>query len=239
MVLYPAMPTPLRRPALALLPVVLLVLSATRAAAGFLGSNAPDPIVLLAPPPTAGTDEARDDLDNTARIFARRTPTQVALGKSEADLTVFAFAPVIGDFFSPGRFPKTEALFKAVSAEASAVTSTAKIHWNRPRPYVADPARFPELVLREPSPSYPSGHSTRGTLYSILLSELFPEKRDALLEAGRTAGWVRVEIGVHYPSDVYAGRVLGRALAQAFLRSPEFQQALAEARAELAAPVAK
>ena len=233
------MTTPARRPLVAFLPVLLLVLAASRAAAGYLGAGAPDPLVLLPPPPTAGTDEARADLDNTARVYAQRTPEQVALGRFEADLTPFVFAPVIGDFFQPGRFPKTEALFKAVTAESGAITSAAKKHWDRPRPYVAAPDRFPELVVREPSASYPSGHSTRATLYSLLLAELFPEKRYALLEAGRTAGWVRVQIGVHYPSDVYAGRVLGRALAQAFLRSPEFQQALAEARAELAAPAAK
>jgi len=46
-------------------------------------------------------------------------------------------------------------------------------------------------------------------------------------------GWLRILGGVHYPTDMYAGRVLGQALARAFLASPAFQQDLAAVKAEL------
>ena len=38
---------------------------------------------------------------------------------------------------------------------------------------------------------------------------------------------------MHYPSDVYAGRVLGLAIAQGFLRSERFRAELATVKAEL------
>jgi len=41
--------------------------------------------------------------------------------------------------------------------------------------------------------------------------------------------------GVHYPSDVAAGRILGNAIADKMLANPEFQAALAKAKAECAA----
>jgi acid phosphatase (class A) len=42
-------------------------------------------------------------------------------------------------------------------------------------------------------------------------------------------------IGKHFPTDVYAGRVLGKAIVRELLESPVFQHDLAEARAEAAA----
>ncbi|MEJ1972377.1 MAG: hypothetical protein WDM96_07920 [Lacunisphaera sp.] len=41
--------------------------------------------------------------------------------------------------------------------------------------------------------------------------------------------------GVHYPSDLEAGRLVGEALAREMLQSPALQSELAKARAEIAA----
>ena len=111
----------------------------------------------------------------------------------------------------------------------------AKDHWKRPRPFVADAARFTEPGDPEKTPSYPSAHSTRGTLFALILAEIFPQHRAAILAKGRLIGWTRVEIGVHTPLDIYAGRVLGQAMAEAFLRDPAFQADLAAVKAEVAA----
>jgi acid phosphatase (class A) len=86
--------------------------------------------------------------------------------------------------------------------------------------------------IREPSYGYPSGHSTRGTVYSLVLAELFPERKDAILAVGRTIGWDRVLLGVHFPTDIYAGRVLGQAVFRELMASPAFQHDLAEAKTE-------
>lgn len=99
------------------------------------------------------------------------------------------------------------------------------------------PADFPDAIEHEEMTdySYPSGHSTRGTVFAFVLAELFPAQREAILARGREAGWLRVQGGVHYPSDILAGRVLGLAIGHALMRSPAFQADLAAARAELAA----
>jgi len=203
----------------------------------YLPVKTPDALTLLPPPPSAGSLEARTELDTAYRIYSAATPEELARGESENELTIFHFASVIGPWFQPGKFPKTEALFKEVETEARSVTSVGKSYWKRLRPYNADPALFPHAIEHEErsSYSYPSGHSTRGTTYAYLLAELFPEKREQLLETGRDCGWLRVQGGAHFPSDVYAGRVLGQALARAFLQSPAFQHDLAEAKAEIAA----
>jgi len=217
--------------------VALVAASVSRLFAAYLPAGTPDTIALLAPPPPAGSAEARADLENTFVIHSTATPAELALAKDENKLTIFHFAPAIGAWFVPGRLPKTEALFKAVEAEAKAATDGAKKFYQRPRPYHLEPARFPHSIENEDPThySYPSGHSTRGTVFALLLAELFPDQRDAILAKGREAGWLRVQGGVHFPTDIYAGRVLGQELARDFLRSPEFQSDFAAAKAELAA----
>jgi acid phosphatase (class A) len=216
--------------------VALQAVIAPSLSAAFLAAGTPDASALLASPPVAGSAEDKLDLENTFTVHTGATPAEIALGKDENKLTIFHFAPAIGVWFVPGKFPKTEALFKAVEAESKAVTDQAKKYFKRPRPYHVAPERFPHSIEHEDPThySYPSGHSTRGTVFSLLLAELFPAQREAILAKGREAGWLRVQGGVHYPTDMYAGRVLGQELARDFLRSPEFQAELAAAKAELA-----
>lgn len=217
--------------------VALAAAGANSLFAGYLPPGTPDTIALLAPPPAAGSAEARADLENTFVIHSSATPAELALAKDENKLTIFHFAPAIGAWLVPGKFPKTEALFKAVEAQAKAATDGAKKFYQRPRPYHLEPARFPHSVEHEDPThySYPSGHATRGMVFAFLLAELFPDKREAILAKGREAGWLRVQGGVHFPTDIYAGRVLGQELARDFLHSESFQHDFAEARAELAA----
>ena len=207
------------------------------AGATYLPADRPDAVALLAPPPVAGSAEDKIDLDTSYTVASTATSEQVALAKDEVKLTIFHFAPAIGPWFQPGKFPKTEAMFQEVEVESKAVTLKAKKHWQRLRPYIVDPARFPHAVEQEKATdySYPSGHSTRGTAYALLLAELFPARREALIAKGREVGWLRVQGGVHYLTDIYAGRVLGQELARDFLASPAFQSDLSAARAELAA----
>ena len=224
---------------LALVSAVPLRAAPASAPVSYLADSHTDVLTLLAPPPTAGSAEDKADLEAAYAVASTATPAQVAQAKSEVKLTPFHFAPVIGPWFQAGKFPQLEALFKEIEKESKAVTSKGKKHWERTRPYIVDPVRFPHAVEHEKPTdySYPSGHSTRGTVYSHILAELFPEKRAALIAKGRETGWLRVQGGVHYPTDIYAGRVLGQALARDFLASPAFQADLAAVKAELAAAV--
>jgi acid phosphatase (class A) len=230
-------PMPTRPTILALSLLAFVAAPLCGADAKYLPSGVPDAVALLAPPPVAGSAEDRWEIDAAHRLHAAATPEQLARGTDEIKLTIFHFAPVIGDWFKPGKFPKTEALFTEVEAEAKVVTGVAKKNWQRIRPYHVEPALFPKAIEHEDRTDYcyPSGHSTRGTVFAALLAELFPDKRAALLEKGRDSGWLRVLGGVHYPEDVFAGRVLGQSLAREFLKSQKFQADLAAARAELAA----
>ena len=203
----------------------------------YLPADQPDVLTLLAPPPLASSEEEHADLESSFAVASTATPEQLAHARAEDKLTVFHLTATAVPWFQPGKFPKTEALFAEVEAESKPVTTRGKKSWQRLRPYHVDPARFPHAIEHEKPTDYgyPSGHSTRGTLFALLLAELFPAQREALLAKGREAGWLRVQGGVHYPTDIYAGRVLGQALARAFLAAPDFQADWAAVKAELAA----
>ena len=103
------------------------------------------------------------------------------------------------------------------------INDVAKTHFARPRPAQLE-KRLEPCLEKDKSPSYPSGHATTAMVYAIILAEVAPDKRPALLERAREIGWNRVVAGVHYPSDNVAGRVLGQALARALLADWSFRQ---------------
>ena len=227
---------PIRRPrtfAFLLLLPLLLSTSQLFAEAPYLAPGHPDGVALLAPPPAAGSGEEAADLIAVHSAFQSRTPTEKDRAMKDAGLSFSLFEPAIGPLFQPGKLPKTEALLKKVKAEIGEIIDIPKDHWKRKRPYELDQ----HLSLGDPEPScgYPSGHSTRGTVYALLLAELFAEKSDAILAIGRDIGWDRVLIGKHFLSDIQAGRVLGQAIVRELLSSPAFQHDLAEAKAEIQA----
>lgn len=205
--------------------------------AKYLAPGQPDAIALLAPPIPADSVEGKYALEAVFAAHTQAAPDALARAASENTLTIFHFAPCIGPWFRQGKFPRTEALFKQVEAESKKASDEAKKVFRHPRPYHVAPERFPKAIEHEdPSHySYPSGHSTRGTVFAALLAELFPEKREALLAKGRDTGWLRVVGAVHYPEDIFAGRVLGQALVRELQRSEKFRADLAAVRVELAA----
>jgi acid phosphatase (class A) len=225
------------RSSLFLAVAVLALAGPVRALGPYLGSNAPNALLLLPPPPALGSVEDLADRDAAFRVYSTCTPKQFAIGVEQQRLTVFHLTAEILPWFQAGKFPKTEALFKQVTDESFLVSRPIKLVWKRQRPYITDPVRFSKVIEPDPNPTptYPSGHATRATLYAQILVELFPEHRDAILAKACESGWLRVQGGVHTPLDIFAGRTLGQAIAQALLRSPAFQLDLAEVKAEIAA----
>jgi acid phosphatase (class A) len=208
--------------------LLLLGLAAPlRAADQYLAAGQPDGLVLLAPPPAPGSPEEAADLATVRAVFKAQPLLDKDLAEAVENLSLSLFTPAIGDFFQPGKFPKMEAMLKEVGKETSKVAKVPKEHWKRPRPYQLDPGLPVDTGF-----GYPSSHSTRGTVYALILAELFPDKKDAILAVGRDIGWDRVRAGKHFPSDVQAGRVLGQAVFRELMASQAFKNDLAAAKAE-------
>jgi undecaprenyl-diphosphatase len=61
--------------------------------------------------------------------------------------------------------------------------------------------------------SFPSGHTLHAVSFSIVVIDAFPEWAPLLIPFACLVASSRVILGLHYPSDVLAGAVLGALLA--------------------------
>ena len=199
----------------------------------YLAGNKPDVATILPPPPTMDSPEQAADMATVVAVHGACTPKESEVAFSEKKFDVFTFAPVVGPFFSATNLPKTAAFFDQVQSDAAAVTDEAKDIFKRPRPFVVDPSLASGKL--EKSFSYPSGHSTEATVLSLVLADLLPDKKDAILAESRAIGWHRIQIARHYPSDIYAGRFYARTIFNDLKSSPEYQKDFAAAQAEIRA----
>lgn len=80
----------------------------------------------------------------------------------------------------------------------------------RPRPWVVM-ADFETLVRSGDMNSFPSGHTCAAFAFAAALCCTLPEKwgRAAAVAAALLMGFSRLYVGVHFPSDVLAGALIG------------------------------
>jgi len=64
-------------------------------------------------------------------------------------------------------------------------------------------------------PSMPSGHAMNAFAGAVLLGAVVPRARGPLLGLAALIGLSRVYLGVHFPSDVLAGALLGSGIGAA------------------------
>jgi undecaprenyl-diphosphatase len=81
---------------------------------------------------------------------------------------------------------------------------------HRTRPFVAHPQIHPLYVVH--SSSFPAGHAATAFAGAVLLSAVAPRLTPGLLVLATLIALSRIYDGVHYPTDVLAGAVLGAAV---------------------------
>jgi membrane-associated phospholipid phosphatase len=74
-------------------------------------------------------------------------------------------------------------------------------------------------IGREPGTySFPSAHAVTSFASATAIGALLPDARKPILGAAALMAATRPYLGVHYPSDVVAGSVIGRVIGSAFAR---------------------
>ena len=105
---------------------------------------------------------------------------------------------------------KNKAQYIIYSSIAALLISSAIKHLvNRPRPIITYP--FLEKVVAASSPSFPSGHTSDAFTLAASLSFAFT-KWYVIIPSFAWAiavGYSRMDLGVHYPSDVLASMLIG------------------------------
>lgn len=209
---------------------------------GYLArAEVPDSLALLPPPPEQGSAALAADVAAFRSLTALRDSPRGALAVHDANLkfpqAAQAFACALGVTVSEQATPHLNMLLRRTLADAGGATYKAKEKYQRQRPFVAlkasscTPAEEAQLAK---DGSYPSGHSALGWAWALVLSEIAPERADALLQRGRAFGQSRGICGVHWRSDIEAGRLVGAAAVSRLHANPVFTAQLAAAKAELA-----
>jgi acid phosphatase (class A) len=210
--------------------------------AGYLQpAELPDSKALLPPPPTPGSAAfAADEEAYRATRALRDSPRWVQAAR-DAELgfprATEHFSCALGIAVSAEATPHLNMLLRRVRMDASRATDKAKEFHARRRPFMAanDATCTPKEQAQLKADAYPSGHSSIGWAWALTLAETAPERADAIFARGVAYGHSRVVCGVHWKSDVEAGRLVGAATVSRLHANPVFVAQVAAARQEVAA----
>jgi acid phosphatase (class A) len=222
-----------------------------RAGSGYLKGyldrqQLPDSLALLPRPPAGGTPEAAADLAIHRATRPLRDTPRWALAAADDNLkwpkAAEVFSCALDLPISAEATPHLNMLLRRTLLDAGLSTYAAKDSYKRQRPFAAlnegTCAPASEATLRNDG-SYPSGHAALGWAWALVLTQLAPDKADALLQRGHAFGQSRVVCGVHWQSDVDNGRVMGAAAVARLQSDPVFLAQAALAKGEISAARAK
>lgn len=173
--------------------------------------------------------------DNFIQRFDDRTMLSLALSRTPEATPTMRFLSrnimygnigvpaglLIGGIITNDRNMRENAGYVASSTAITFVaTYLIKKLVGRPRPFLRNLKIVPVYIPGESS--FPSGHASTSFSTAMALSQAYPKWyviAPAFLWAGGTA-YSRMYLGVHYPTDVFSGAVLGSGTA--LLLKPAF-----------------
>lgn len=201
-----------------------------------------DSIQFLGPPPAADSGAKAGDVDTfkaTRRLEG--TPRWALATRDDsvgAAQMMANFSCAVGARMTPQSAPVLFHLFTRLAPDAGLAIGPAKAFYKRPRPFVEKGGKVciadAERDQLGKTWSYPSGHSTYGWLTGLVMALVAPGQATEVLARARSYGESRVVCGVHYESDVQAGRVAASAVFAALQSDAAFLADVQTARAELA-----
>jgi len=197
-------------------------------------------VALFPPPPAENSEQTRRELVELLAIQQRRTPQEAAAAQADRKTEIWQFAGALALKPEAVRaMPTLNELAEQVEDDVRPYVRAAKYRFLRLRPYEIEPRITPCIGDVRGDLSYPSGHATYGYVMAYLLADMVPERRTGLFARAQEFAQQRALCGVHFPSDLEAGRVGAEWLARHFLANAEYQAEAAAAKRELRAAAAR
>jgi acid phosphatase (class A) len=189
--------------------------------------------VILPASPNPDSSADRLDRETVSNFQSLKNTPRWAQARADASLNMMEiYAPIIGPEFTPARRPEVVALLAYAGRKFSEASNESKSTFPRPRPFMADPSLNICTDTPPAGSSYPSGHAGWGWLSAQIMARVEPTRTQALLARGLDYGTSRVVCGVHYPSDVVAGRLVGDAILARLDNDPRYHELLSAAKAK-------
>ncbi len=169
----------------------------------------------------ARTDQIKNRVMDIAHIgyWPDLDPNSSSPGMNFSHL-FWEYTEVFDKAFDNQNRPKTAKLLQGVTRDARIIEFTLKAHFNRARPYHLNSEL--DVMTKINSPSFPSGHTLWAYVQAFIWSELFPNNRLDFLTVAREVGESREIMGIHYPSDEEAARILAHRMIELMSNNPIF-----------------
>lgn len=207
----------------------------------YLTGETADFVAIFKAPPAADSTATRIELDELLELQTKRTAADIAAARADRKTEVERFYGALG--FPAGAdpdLPLLHALAAHVEDDTRPYVRAAKDKFRRLRPYEIEPRMEPCINNVRGDLSYPSGHANYGYVIAYLLREMIPERETQLIARADEFARQRMVCGVHFRSDLEAGRAGAQWLMLAFDGSPDYRKdanaAMAELRAALQLP---
>lgn len=175
-----------------------------------------------APPPSTGSQKMKDETAEVRRTIENLTNAQLAIAQKWNDgagtysppghWNDLALEYVRDARMSEVRAARVFALLNMAMHDAGVGCWEAKYHYFNPRPSQLDPSIKTKIGIPN-FPSYTSGHSTFSAAASGVLSYLFPSGASSFAAMRDEAGISRMYGGIHFRSDIDAGKLHGEKIA--------------------------
>lgn len=210
---------------------------------GYLHGDAPlDSKQFVPPPPAEGSARQQADVAASEALRPLEGSARWDLAAKDAHLSfpsaASIFSCALGANVSEAQTPALYRLLQRSLTDLGLATYPAKTAYQRLRPFLINGEAIcspEEREMLETDGSYPSGHSAIGWGWALILSQLAPEKAEAVLARGRDYTRSRMVCNVHWMSDTEAGMAVGAAAFARLQNNTLFQATMSAARSELAA----
>lgn len=203
-------------------------------------SDLPDSLALIPAPPAPGSAAQADDDAAFHELAKFQGTARGAIAVEDANLSfphaADTFSCALGVPISVKETPNLNMLLQRTLTDAGLATYKAKDKYQRTRPIVVfkvascTPA---EDGFLKTDGSYPSGHTSIGWNWALTLTEIAPDRADAILQRGRAFGQSRGICGAHWKSDIESGRIVGAATFAKLHSNPVFMAQMEAARSEV------
>ena len=176
---------------------------------------------VMTPPPVRGSAQDLQDIATILQLQNSRTAEDCQRAAVEANISLKSFFGAPYGPLSDQEVAKWESFFEKVRGDVDFFAYQAKQFWGRPRPFLED-QRVNPCVKREGTLAYPSGHAAISRVFASLLMRIFPERTQVFAARADQIAFDRVMSGMHHPTDIEAGKLLGQVLFQRLMNNANF-----------------
>lgn len=212
---------------------------------GYFKTSPLDGKSVLGPPPAPDSPRGKADQAVFEQTRALKDSPRWTIAIRDNDLwqggAIERFSCALGVAVNEKQTPTLWKMLHRLETDVRLIGTPTKQFYGRKRPPLGNdlPICVPREDWMRTNASYPSGHAMTAWSWGLIMAELYPKRSTEVLALARDSGDSRVVCGVHYPSDVEAGRLLGASMVASLHDVPKFRSDLAKAKKELARTKAK